>query len=63
MPRPGPRRPLVAVRLSQADIDALDRIAAEEDVTRSVLIRKAVVDMLVARAAGKSSQVVLDSKP
>lgn len=39
MPRPGPRRPLVNVRLSEDGIAHLDERAAAEDLNRSELIR------------------------
>lgn len=42
MPRTGPRRPLVAVRLDQADVDALDALAADAQVGRSDVIRAGV---------------------
>lgn len=40
MPRPGPRRPLVAVRLSTSGIEYIDKRAAEEGVNRSEMIRR-----------------------
>lgn len=40
MPRPGPVRPQVAVRLSQTDLDQLDERARDEGVQRSELIRR-----------------------
>lgn len=40
MPRPGPRRPLVALRLGDQEIAEVDRLAADEGVTRSALIRR-----------------------
>lgn len=42
MPRPGPARPVVVVRISQAGIDKLDQIAAETGTTRSTVIREAL---------------------
>jgi hypothetical protein len=39
MPRPGPRRPLVGVRLGDGDIDWLDALAAELDLNRSEALR------------------------
>jgi hypothetical protein len=39
MPRPGPRRPTVLVRMSQAAIDAIDKLAAEREITRSEMVR------------------------
>jgi len=42
MPRPGPRRPNTAVRLSEEAIAALDAIAKERGVKRSDIIREAI---------------------
>lgn len=39
MPRPGPRRPYVAVRLSQDGLDWIDQQAAAHGVNRSEQIR------------------------
>lgn len=39
MPRPGPRRPLIAFRYGQEDIDRIGQRAATEDVDRSEMIR------------------------
>jgi Arc/MetJ-type ribon-helix-helix transcriptional regulator len=46
MPRPGPRRPIVCVRLSDQQIAAIDQLADEAGVNRSEIIRSAV-DLLV----------------
>ncbi len=40
MPRPGPRRPPVVVRLSPAGIAKVDELAAEAGVNRSEMIRR-----------------------
>lgn len=40
MPRPGPRRPLVAIRLSQTGIDHIDQRAKDANVNRSEMIRR-----------------------
>ena len=40
MPRPGPRRPLVAIRLSEQGIEHIDERAAEVEVNRSEMIRR-----------------------
>ena len=42
MPRPGPRRPLVAVRMTDDEIAAIDTIAHALHITRSDVIRDAV---------------------
>ncbi|HEX5347831.1 MAG TPA: CopG family transcriptional regulator [Pseudonocardiaceae bacterium] len=39
MPRPGPRRPLVAIRLSDEGRDHIDKLAAERGANRSEMIR------------------------
>lgn len=39
MPRPGPRKPAIAIRLSAPGIDAIDRRARERKVTRSAMLR------------------------
>lgn len=40
MPRPGPRRPLVALRMSDEGIAHVDKLAAEAAVNRSEMIRR-----------------------
>ena len=40
MPRPGPRRPQVAIRLSEAGVEHIDQRAAEQGVNRSEMIRR-----------------------
>jgi len=40
MPRPGPRRPLVAIRLSDEGIAHVDKLAEEQGVNRSEMIRR-----------------------
>jgi hypothetical protein len=42
MPRPGPRRPLVALRLSDQGIKWLDQRAEDEQVNRSEVVRLAL---------------------
>jgi len=42
MPRPGPRRPLVAIRLSDEGIAHVDKLAEEQGVNRSEMIRRMV---------------------
>jgi len=43
MPRPGPRRPLVALKLSEAGIEHVDRRATEEaDGNRSEMLRRMI---------------------
>lgn len=49
MPRPGPRRPLVAVRLSEEEIARVDALAAEDEVTRSEEIRRLIAVGIEAR--------------
>lgn len=39
MPRPGPRRPLIALRLSEQGIGAIDERAQERGLNRSEMIR------------------------
>lgn len=39
-PRPGPRRPLVAIRLGQNGLDWIDTEAARRGVNRSEMIRQ-----------------------
>lgn len=39
MPRPGPRRPLVALRLAEEEIEKLDELAEEAGGGRSAIIR------------------------
>ena len=42
MPRPGPRRDLVCVRMSAEQIAAIDEAAARDDTDRSEVVRRAV---------------------
>lgn len=42
MPRPGPRRDLVCVRMSAEQIAALNEIAAREGTGTSEIVRRAV---------------------
>jgi predicted transcriptional regulator len=42
MPRPGPRRRQVAVRLSAEQVAALDAEAERQDVDRSEVVRQAI---------------------
>ena len=49
MPRPGPRRPQVAVRLDTGTLAKLDALAQHWDVTRSDIIRDAVSAYLLTR--------------
>jgi Ribbon-helix-helix protein, copG family len=39
MPRPGPPRPIVAVRLSDGGLKHIDALAKTEGVTRSEMMR------------------------
>lgn len=48
MPRPGPRRPLVALRMSDEGVAHVDKLAAAAAVTRSEMIRR-----MLAYAAAK----------
>lgn len=48
MPRPGPRRPLIAIRISEEGRAHIDKRAAEEGINRSEMIRR-----LLAYAASK----------
>lgn len=43
-PRPGPRRPIVGVRIHQDAINLLDRWATDDGITRSELIRRLLTD-------------------
>lgn len=52
MPRPGPRRPILAVRADQLLIDDLDALAAERGLERSEYVRR-VLTAHVKRAAGR----------
>jgi hypothetical protein len=42
MPRPGPRRPLVAIRLATDEIAWLDQRAEAEGLNRSEVVRRAL---------------------
>jgi hypothetical protein len=49
MPRPGPRRPYVGVRLSVDGLIYIDRLAAAAGVTRSEMIRQLLDEAAAAR--------------
>jgi metal-responsive CopG/Arc/MetJ family transcriptional regulator len=51
MPRPGPRRQQVQVRLTAALIAEIDRLAAERDVNRSEMIRGIIDAYITERLA------------
>jgi metal-responsive CopG/Arc/MetJ family transcriptional regulator len=51
MPRPGPRRPQVAIRLSEEKIAEIDAFAEAEKANRSEIIRRLVDEALAAREA------------
>jgi metal-responsive CopG/Arc/MetJ family transcriptional regulator len=51
MPRPGPRRPLVAVRLSTTGLAVIDAMAEQEGVNRSEMIRTLLAEAVQARQA------------
>ncbi len=42
MPRPGPRRPLVALRLAEDEIARVDEVAQQLEVNRSEAIRRMI---------------------
>lgn len=48
MPRPGPRRPLIAIRISDEGREHIDKMAKEAGVNRSEMIRR-----MLAYAAAK----------
>lgn len=50
MPRPGPRRPLVAIRLSTEGLEFIDQLAAREtDGNRSEMVRRLLLEAVTAR--------------
>lgn len=51
MPRTGPRRPLVAIRLSEEGIAYIDQLAEQEGVNRSEMIRILLKEAIGHRAA------------
>ncbi|MFC6853898.1 ribbon-helix-helix domain-containing protein [Aquipuribacter hungaricus] len=51
MPRPGPRRPIVTVRVDQEDLTEVDRLATAEGVGRSEMVRRLLVEAMAARRA------------
>lgn len=42
MPRTGPRRPYVPVRLDPEQLERIDALAAEHDLNRSEVVRKLI---------------------
>ena len=54
-PRPGPRRPLIAIRLSESGLSYIDELAEEEaDGNRSEMIRHLLAEAVTARQKRKS---------
>ena len=49
MPRPGPRRPLVALRISTEGLAYIDQLAAGEGINRSEMIRRLLAEAVAAR--------------
>jgi metal-responsive CopG/Arc/MetJ family transcriptional regulator len=49
MPRPGPRRPLVALRLGEEDLAEVDKLAAQSGVNRSEMIRRLIAEAITVR--------------
>lgn len=49
MPRPGPRRTMVGVKLSEEGIAYIDELAAAEKVNRSEMIRRLLAEAVAAR--------------
>lgn len=56
MPRTGPRRPIVGVRMSDTGIEALDAIAAETATKRSDVIRALLAEALQAPAVVRAAK-------
>jgi len=48
-PRPGPRRPIVGIRIKPDAITFIDKLATTEGVTRSEMIRRLLAEALAAR--------------
>lgn len=56
-PRPGPRRPLVAIRLSKEGLAYVDKLAVEEtDGNRSEMVRILLTEAVTARKAKKAGK-------
>jgi hypothetical protein len=49
MPRPGPRRAIVGIRLKPEAITYIDTLAQQAGVTRSDMIRTLISEALAAR--------------
>jgi metal-responsive CopG/Arc/MetJ family transcriptional regulator len=50
MPRPGPRRPLVAIRLSAEGLEFIDQLAEQEtEGNRSEMVRRLLLEAVTAR--------------
>lgn len=43
MPRPGPRRPLICIRLGEAETAEIDELAESAGVNRSEMIRRLLI--------------------
>lgn len=63
MPRPGPRRPLVALRLGNEVTATVDRLAEQDGVNRSEMIRKLIAEAICARDARDPREVAGQHQP
>jgi metal-responsive CopG/Arc/MetJ family transcriptional regulator len=52
MPRAGPVRPIVGIRLGAEWVAAVDALAAVAGVGRSEMVRRLIMEALVARGIG-----------
>jgi len=67
MPRPGDRRPVIGVRLSEAGIEQLDKLGEDTDRGRSdvirILLSEALKSAAVVRAARKRLMELTHAEP
>lgn len=63
MPRPGPRRPVVALRLGDEVTERVDERAGTEGVNRSEVVRLLIEYGLATMPEGWRPEVSQDSSP
>ena len=59
MPRPGPRRTALAVKVNADALTEIDRLAAGQGISRSAWVRGAIHDALIAGQRGKQPAEII----
>ena len=59
MPRSGPRRTALAVKVNVDALTEIDRLAAGQGISRSAWVRAAICDALIAGQRGKQPAAII----